>query len=104
MTAVNVLADFDDNLVSLFEAGVPLDKVILYCAPNYKKILVHAFETEKILLKNCRNKFIIIMYIIIKQWSGDIYDYIYYWSCNSFNIDLIPSLLSLLIEHKPASE
>ena len=42
LTASNVLADFDDNLVALEDAGVPLDRVILFCTPAYKKLLKNA--------------------------------------------------------------
>lgn len=42
ITAANVLADFDDNLEAMTDAGVPLDRVILYCTPAYKKLLKNA--------------------------------------------------------------
>ncbi|MEG2148706.1 MAG: capsid protein [Clostridiales bacterium] len=45
LTSVNVLDDFDDNLVALEEAGVPLDRVILYCTPTFMKLLK---ETDKL--------------------------------------------------------
>lgn len=42
LTAANVLGDFDDNLAALEDAGVPLDRVILYCTSAYKKLLKNA--------------------------------------------------------------
>ena len=42
ITIANVLSDFDDNLEAMSEAGVPLDRVILYCTPTYKKTLKNA--------------------------------------------------------------
>ena len=42
LTAKNVLSDFDDNLEAMVNAGVPLDRVILYCTPAYMKLLKNA--------------------------------------------------------------
>ena len=42
LTSANVLSDFDDNLEAFAEAGVPLDRVILYATPSYKKLLKNA--------------------------------------------------------------
>ena len=42
LTTANVLSDFDDNLEAFSEAGVPLDRVILYCTPGYRKLLKNA--------------------------------------------------------------
>lgn len=42
LTTANVLSDFDDNLEAMTEAGVPLDRVILYCTPAYYKLLKNA--------------------------------------------------------------
>lgn len=42
LTAVNVLTDFDENLSKMEDAGVPLDRVILYCTTEYKKLLKNA--------------------------------------------------------------
>ncbi|WP_294465511.1 capsid protein [uncultured Ruminococcus sp.] len=49
LTAANVLSDFDDNLEAFSEAGVPLDRVILYCTPKYKKILKNADGIQRTL-------------------------------------------------------
>lgn len=49
LTASNVLEDFDNNLVALSEAGVPLDRVILYCTPAYKKLLKNADGIQRTL-------------------------------------------------------
>ncbi len=56
LTAANVLADFDDNLVAFSEAGVPLDRVILYCTPAYKKLLKNAEGIQRTLEINSANK------------------------------------------------
>lgn len=45
----NVLSDFDDNLVALEDAGVPLDRVILFCTSAYKKLLKNANGIERTL-------------------------------------------------------
>ena len=42
ITTANVLADFDDNLEKLSEAGVPLERVIMYVTPAFNKILKNA--------------------------------------------------------------
>lgn len=42
LTSANVLDDFDNNLVAMEDAGVPLDRVILFCTPAYKKLLKSA--------------------------------------------------------------
>ena len=49
LTAANVLADFDDNLEAFAEAGVPLDRVILYATPQYKKLLKNAEGIQRTL-------------------------------------------------------
>ena len=47
LTAANVLSDFDDNLVALEDAGVPLDRVILFCTAAYKKLLKQASDIQR---------------------------------------------------------
>ena len=49
LTTANVLSDFDDNLELMSEAGVPLDRVILYCTPAYKKLLKNAEGIQRYL-------------------------------------------------------
>ena len=49
LTSANVLSDFDDNLEAFAEAGVPLDRVILYAAPSYKKLLKNAEGIQRTL-------------------------------------------------------
>lgn len=49
LTSANVLSDFDDNLEAFAEAGVPLDRVILYATPNYKKLLKNAEGIQRTL-------------------------------------------------------
>ena len=47
LTAANVFSDFDDNLVALEDAGVPLDRVILYCTAAYKKLLKESSDIQR---------------------------------------------------------
>lgn len=49
LTAANVLSDFDDNLEVFSEAGVPLDRVIMYCTPKYNKLLKNADGIQRTL-------------------------------------------------------
>lgn len=49
LTALNVLSDFDDNLEALSEAGVPLDRAIMYCTPKYNKLLKNADGIQRTL-------------------------------------------------------
>lgn len=42
LTTANVLSDFDDNLETMSDTGVPLDRVILYATPAYLKLLKNA--------------------------------------------------------------
>lgn len=49
LTNANVLSDFDDNLEVFAEAGVPLDRVILYATPSYKKLLKNAEGIQRTL-------------------------------------------------------
>ena len=49
LTAANVLSDFDDNLEAFSEAGVPLDRVIMYCTPKYNKLLKNAEGIQRTL-------------------------------------------------------
>lgn len=53
LTAANILTDFDDNLEILEDKGVPLDRLILFCTPTYKKILKNAEGIQRTLdIKN----------------------------------------------------
>lgn len=52
LTVANVLTDFDDNLARMEDAGVPLDRVILYCTTAYKKILKNADGIQRTLEAN----------------------------------------------------
>ncbi len=47
LTEENVLADFDANLSKMEDAGVPLDRVILYCTTEYKRILKNASGLQR---------------------------------------------------------
>lgn len=49
ITVENVLADFDENLELMSEAGVPLDRVIMYCTPTYRKLLKNADGIQRTL-------------------------------------------------------
>ena len=55
LTAANVLSDFDDNLVALEDAGVPLDRVILYCTAAYKKLLKESSDIQRTFNVNGNN-------------------------------------------------
>lgn len=47
LTTSNVLSDFDENLVALEDAGVPLDRVILFCTAAYKKLIKEATDIQR---------------------------------------------------------
>lgn len=49
LTTSNVLSDFDDNLCALEDAGVPLDRVILYCTSAYKKLIKESSDIQRTL-------------------------------------------------------
>ena len=57
LTIANVLSDFDDNLESMTEAGVPLDRVILYCTPAYYKMHKNADGIKSIVISQVLIKF-----------------------------------------------
>ena len=42
LTTSNVLADFDDNCSKMKDAGVPLNRCILFCTSEYEKLLKNA--------------------------------------------------------------
>lgn len=48
----NVLATFDADLEAFTEAGVPLDRVIMYCTPAFKKLLKNAEGIQRTLVVN----------------------------------------------------
>ena len=52
LTVDNVLSDFDDNISKMEDAGVPLDRVILYCTTEYKNLLKNANGVSRILQAN----------------------------------------------------
>lgn len=49
LTTSNILGDLDDDLSALEDAGVPLDRVILYCTAAYKKLLKNADGIQRTL-------------------------------------------------------
>lgn len=55
LTSANVLSDFDDNLEKMSDIGVPLDRVILYCTPAYKKLIKNAEGIQRTLQLNSSN-------------------------------------------------
>ena len=49
LTVSNILADFDENLEKLEDKGVPLDRMILFCTSEYKKLLKNAEGIQRTL-------------------------------------------------------
>ncbi len=49
LTSANVLSDFDDNILFFEDAGVPLDRMILFCTSAYKKLLKNAEGVQRTL-------------------------------------------------------
>lgn len=49
LTANNVLSELDEDLSTLEDKGVPLDRVILYCTTAFKKLLKNAPEITRTL-------------------------------------------------------
>lgn len=49
LTVSNILADFDANIEAMEEAGVPLDRVIMYCTPKLKTLLKNAEGIQRTL-------------------------------------------------------
>lgn len=49
LTAANILADFDANIENLEDAGVPLDRLILFCTPAYRTLLKNAEGIQRTL-------------------------------------------------------
>ncbi|MDE6784335.1 MAG: capsid protein [Ruminococcus sp.] len=39
LTTANVLTDFDANILAFEDIGVPLDRLIMFCTPQYKTLL-----------------------------------------------------------------
>jgi len=53
LTTANILADFDENLEIFENKGVPLDRLVLFCTPTYKKLLKNAEGIQRTLdIKN----------------------------------------------------
>ncbi len=53
LTVQNILDDFDSNLETLEDKGVPLDRMILFCTAAYKKLLKNAEGIQRTLdIKN----------------------------------------------------
>ena len=48
-TTSNILSDFDENLETFQDKGVPLDRLILFCTPTYKKLLKNAEGIQRTL-------------------------------------------------------
>lgn len=53
LTTANILADFDENLEMLEDKGVPIDRLVLYCTAEYKRLLKNAEGIQRTLdIKN----------------------------------------------------
>jgi hypothetical protein len=53
LTVKNILSDFDTNLEKLENIGVPLDRLVLFCTAEYKKLLKNAEGIQRTLdIKN----------------------------------------------------
>lgn len=49
LTKANILEQLDDDLIAFSEAGVPLERVIMYCTPMVKKLLKTADGIQRTL-------------------------------------------------------
>lgn len=49
LTTANILSDFDANIEAMEEAGVPLERVIMYCTPKFKTLLKNAEGIQRTL-------------------------------------------------------
>ncbi len=49
LTTANILSDFDANLEAMEDAGVPLDRLVLFCTAAYKKLLKNAEGIQRTL-------------------------------------------------------
>lgn len=49
LTTTTILSDFDSNLETFENKGVPLDRLILFCTPTYKKLLKNAEGIQRTL-------------------------------------------------------
>ena len=49
LTTSTILSDFDSNLETFENKGVPLDRLILFCTPTYKKLLKNAEGIQRTL-------------------------------------------------------
>ena len=49
ITTANILSDFDANIEAMEEAGVPLERVIMYCTPAFKTKLKNAEGIQRTL-------------------------------------------------------
>ncbi len=49
LTTANILADFDKNIEAMEEAGVPLERVIMYCTPHFHTLLKNAEGIQRTL-------------------------------------------------------
>lgn len=55
LTTANVLSELDNDLATMEDAGVPLDRVIMYCTTEYKKLLKNADGIDRTLAINGGN-------------------------------------------------
>ncbi len=49
LTTINILDDFDKSILALEDKGVPLDRLIMFCTPQYKTILKNAEGIQRTL-------------------------------------------------------
>lgn len=49
LTTATILSDFDSNLEVFEDKGVPLDRLVLFCTPTYKKLLKNAEGIQRTL-------------------------------------------------------
>lgn len=49
LTVKNVLADFDANLETLEDKGVPIDRLVLFCTPQFRTLLKNAEGIQRTL-------------------------------------------------------
>ena len=49
LTTANVLGDFDTNILAFEDNGVPLDRLIMFCTPQYKTLLKNAEGIQRTL-------------------------------------------------------
>lgn len=49
LTTANVLGDFDNNILAFEDKGVPLDRLVMFCTPQYRTLLKNAEGIQRTL-------------------------------------------------------